>query len=103
MIVSRIKTVALCIASNSIIEGVFGGVVVTPDYLNQLNLNNNSSLLGTVTAIYDVGCFFGAILAFVIGEPLGRKNSILVGTTIMSVGAILQITAYGVPQMIVGR
>lgn len=84
-------------------QGVFGGVVVTPDYLNQLNLNNNSSLLGTVTAIYDVGCFFGAILAFVIGEPLGRKKSILVGTTIMSIGAILQITAYGVPQMIVGR
>ena len=27
----------------------------------------------------------------------------LVGTTIMSVGAILQITTYGVPQIIVGR
>lgn len=34
---------------------------------------------------------------------LGRKKSILLGTTVMSIGAILQITAYGVPQMIVGR
>lgn len=77
--------------------------MVTEDYLTQLNLHDNSSLLSTITAIYDIGCFFGAIAAVMIGDPLGRKNSILVGTTIMSVGAILQITAFGVPQMIVGR
>jgi MFS family permease len=68
-----------------------------------MNLRNNASLLGTVTAIYDVGCFFGAILAFLVGDPLGRRNAVLLGTTIMSIGAILQITAFGVPQMIVGR
>lgn len=84
-------------------QGVFGGVVVTQDYINQLNLGNNASLLSTITAIYDIGCFFGAIMAVAIGEPLGRKNSIMLGTTIMSVGAILQCTAFGVPQMIVGR
>lgn len=84
-------------------QGVFGGVIVTDDFLQTLNLVGNTSLQGTVTALYDVGCFFGAIAAFVIGEPLGRKKSILLGTVIMSIGAILQITAYGVPQMIVGR
>ncbi|KAK4636107.1 MFS-type transporter oryC [Fulvia fulva] len=84
-------------------QGVFGGVVVTDDFLDTLNLRNNSSLLGTVTAIYNIGCFFGAILAYFIGDILGRKRTILLGTTVMSIGAILQITAYGVPQMIVGR
>ncbi|TKA47018.1 hypothetical protein B0A55_13461, partial [Friedmanniomyces simplex] len=54
----------------------------------------------TITAIYDIGCFFGAIAAFVIGDWLGRKKTILVGTTIMSVGAILQITSYSVAQMV---
>jgi MFS family permease len=82
---------------------VFGGVVVTQDYIRQLNLANNASLLATITAIYDIGCFLGAITAVVVGDPLGRKNSILLGTAIMSVGAILQCTAFGVPQMIVGR
>lgn len=76
---------------------------MTQDFLDQLNLGDNSSLLGTVTAIYDIGCFFGAILAYFIGDILGRKKSVLLGTTIMSIGALLQITAYGVPQMIVGR
>lgn len=82
-----------------------GGVIVTPDFLNTLNLGGpeHTSLIGTVTALYDIGCFFGAVAAFTVGERLGRKNTILVGTTVMSIGAILQISAYSVPQMIVGR
>ncbi|KAI4172505.1 MAG: hypothetical protein LQ343_003499 [Gyalolechia ehrenbergii] len=82
-----------------------GGVVVTQDYLDTLNLggDEHTSLLGTVTAIYDVGCFFGAILAFSLGEILGRKKTIFLGTTVMAIGAILQITAFSVAQMIVGR
>ncbi|KAH4121821.1 hypothetical protein HBH47_094630 [Parastagonospora nodorum] len=84
-------------------QGVFGGVIVTPDFLDQLDLNGKTSLISTVTAIYDIGCFLGAILVCVIGDPLGRKNCILLGTTIMSIGAILQIASFGVPEMIVGR
>jgi sugar porter (SP) family MFS transporter len=84
-------------------QGVFGGVIVTQDFLTTLNLTNNTSLVSTITALYDIGCFFGAIAAFSIGERLGRKNAILVGTTIMTIGAILQISAFSVPQMIVGR
>lgn len=56
-----------------------------------------------MTAIYDVGCFFGAVAAFSIGENIGRKKAVLLGTSVMAVGAILQIASYSVPQMIVGR
>lgn len=76
---------------------------MTPDFLDQLALNGKTSLISTVTAIYDIGCFFGAISVCIIGDPLGRKNCILLGTTIMSIGAIIQIASYGVPEMIVGR
>lgn len=78
-------------------------MVVTKDFLNTLNLNDNPKLLGTVTAIYDIGCLFGAIAAMWLGELWGRKKSIMWGTTVMAIGAVLQICAYGVPQMIVGR
>jgi MFS family permease len=37
------------------------------------------------------------------GEKYGRRVTVITGTTIMAVGAILQIAAFGVPQMIVGR
>ncbi|KAI9710446.1 MAG: hypothetical protein M1812_007414 [Candelaria pacifica] len=80
-----------------------GGVIVTPDFLDTLGLNGKTSLIGTVTALYDIGCFFGAIIAVAVGEKLGRRNSVLLGTSIMTVGAIIQIASYSVAQMIVGR
>lgn len=82
-----------------------GGVIVTQDFLQTLGLEGpqHTKLVSTVTAIYDVGCFFGAVAAFSLGEMLGRRRSVLLGTLIMSIGAILQTAAYGVPQMIIGR
>jgi hypothetical protein len=41
-------------------QGVFGGVIVTQDFLNTLDLNGKTSLVATVTALYDIGsslCF----------------------------------------------
>lgn len=78
-------------------------MIVTDDFLDTLNIRDDTSLISTVTAIYDIGCLFGAIGAFVFGDILGRKKTILIGTTIMSIGAILQFSAYSVPHMIVGR
>lgn len=63
----------------------------------------SSSLQGTVVAIYEIGCFFGAIFCLVAGEHLGRRRSIMIGCVVLSVGAALQASAYGIPQMIVGR
>jgi hypothetical protein len=37
---------------------------------------------GLVTAIYDVGCAFGALGAFFFGEKLGRKRSIVYANVI---------------------
>ncbi|RAK96494.1 general substrate transporter [Aspergillus ibericus CBS 121593] len=84
-------------------QGVFAGVIVTSDFLDVLDLRGKTTLLGTITAIYDAGCLVGAMAAIYFGDILGRKKTILCGTTIMTVGAILQASAYSVPQMIVGR
>lgn len=82
-----------------------GGVVVTPDFLEVHDLvgPSKTKVLSTVSAIYDVGCFFGAIIAFTIGERLGRKRSILLGTAIIAVGTILQASSFSLPQIFIGR
>jgi MFS family permease len=64
---------------------------------------DRTDVLATVSAIYAVGCFFGALVAFTIGERLGRKTTIIVGTIVMTVGAILQAASYNLPMMFVGR
>ncbi|CAH0033265.1 unnamed protein product [Clonostachys rhizophaga] len=50
-----------------------------------------------------IGCFFGAITVFFLGSKLGRKRCIYIGAVLQLIGAVLQASAFGVPQMIVGR
>lgn len=82
-----------------------GGVVVTQNFLEVHNLvgPTKTKTLSTVTAIYDVGCFLGAILAFTAGGRLGRKKCIILGTAIMTIGTVLQASSYHLAQMFVGR
>ena len=65
--------------------------------------NGSSSLQGTVVAIYEIGCFFGALAAFAFAERLGRRWSIMIGCAILTVGAAIQTSSHGIPQLIVGR
>lgn len=55
------------------------------------------------TSVSRIGCFVGAILTFIFGEALGRKKCIYLGACLMFVGAALQASSFGVPQMLVGR
>jgi MFS family permease len=71
--------------------------------LHNLEGLSKTTLLGTVTAIYDVGCFLGSLFAYWLGERLGRRSTVLVGTTIMSIGALLQASSYSLGQMMTGR
>ncbi|THZ04071.1 general substrate transporter [Aureobasidium pullulans] len=91
------------------IEGVMSGLLTGAAFTAQfpaIDTTRNpkaASLQGTVVAIYEIGCFFGAILAFLFGERIGRRWSIMAGCAILSVGAAIQTSAYGVPQLIAGR
>ncbi|KAI0966571.1 general substrate transporter [Xylaria arbuscula] len=86
-------------------QGVFSGVVITQNYLDVHNLNGpeKTNTLSIITSIYTIGCFLGAIVAFSIGENLGRKKTIIIGTVIMTIGAILQTSSFSVPHIIVAR
>ncbi|KFZ03575.1 hypothetical protein V502_10829 [Pseudogymnoascus sp. VKM F-4520 (FW-2644)] len=64
---------------------------------------NNSRVQGTVVAMYTLGCFFGALSCIWIGDRLGRRKTIMLGAFINIVGAIIQSTSFGLPQLIIGR
>jgi MFS family permease len=50
-----------------------------------------------------VGCFVGAVITIFIGDLLGRRKMIFLGSSIMIVGAILQFTAFSLAHLIAGR
>ncbi|SCV70569.1 BQ2448_3331 [Microbotryum intermedium] len=83
-------------------NGVIGGLTGTKSW-NETFDNPTGSTLSTIVAIYEVGCFFGAVIALSIGERIGRKRSLAIGAVLMTIGALLQGLAYGKPQLIAGR
>ena len=60
-----------------------------------MGIADEPSLQSTVTAIYDVGCFFGALSTIWIGERFGRKNTI---GTCDKQGSISRIEGVGDPR-----
>lgn len=86
-------------------SGLLTGVAFTAQFpsIDTTLHPSASTLQGTVVAIYEIGCFFGAILAFFFAERLGRRYSIIVGCAILTVGAAIQCSANGIAQLIVGR
>jgi hypothetical protein len=68
---------------------------------------DNSTWQGFVTAIYEIGCLFGAIAMLIFGDTIGRRRAIIIGAAIMIFGTIIQVTPmkghHATAQFILGR
>lgn len=89
-----------------------GGILTLPVFLQQFpeidpeagpDSATRSTHQGIAVASYNLGCFIGALITIWIGNPLGRKKMIMLGTSIMLVGAILQASAFTLDHFIIGR
>ncbi|KAK8145161.1 hypothetical protein G3M48_004829 [Beauveria asiatica] len=54
-------------------------------------------------AIYQVGCFLGAVLVFFYGESWGRKSSTFWGSLIMIIGTVMQAACFEYGLFVAGR
>ncbi|KAL4769403.1 general substrate transporter [Aspergillus nidulans var. acristatus] len=100
-------------------QGVTGGLLTLQSFIKYFptiatngsyyeNLDSaakstQSTRQGIVVAAYNLGCFAGSIPTIWIGNWLGRRKTIFLGSFIMVIGALLQCTSYHLPQFIVGR
>ncbi|KAK0719169.1 hypothetical protein B0H67DRAFT_599074 [Lasiosphaeris hirsuta] len=66
-------------------------------------LTPNPALHRTIAALYPLGSFLGALAALYLGPSLGRKQTVLLGTGVLAAGAVLQVSAFDLGQMVVGR
>ena len=62
-------------------QGLFGGILAGKRFIAMLG-HPSPTLTGLVTAVYDIGCAVGATLAFIWGEKIGRKRSIIIANFI---------------------
>jgi MFS family permease len=74
-------------------QGLFGGILGGERFKNTLG-NPDPTMTGLVTAIYDIGCALGAVFAFMFGEQLGRKKSIIFANVVVIIGASIQTASF---------
>ncbi|CCH44489.1 Low-affinity glucose transporter HXT1 [Wickerhamomyces ciferrii] len=83
-------------------QGVMANVIGNHSFNSYFN-NPDANLQGDISATYDLGCVLGSIIAYFVGEPLGRRKMILIGATIMIIGTIFLGAATNVGIFITGR
>ncbi|APA16223.1 hypothetical protein SS1G_10413 [Sclerotinia sclerotiorum 1980 UF-70] len=92
-------------------QGVMGGLLTLPSFVSTFpeidtlrdTSNYTSTIQGISVSSYNLGCFLGAIVTIFIGDVLGRRRMIFLGSAIMIVGAVLQTCAFSLGQLIAGR
>lgn len=84
-------------------QGVMSGVNISPDYVELMGLETNEALLGGVVAVYYCGTLIGALMGGWIGDKIGRIKTVVLGSLIGIIGAVLQTSAQNVAWMICSR
>lgn len=92
-----------------------GGLLTLPSFLHHFpdidtanpppgsSASYASNVQGITVGGYTLGCFFGAVATIWLGNRLGRKRTIFIGSTIMIIGAALQASSYSLGQLIPAR
>lgn len=77
-------------------------MVISEYWLREMG-NPSTVMTGTITALYDIGGVFGALIAAFTVESLGRKRGLMVGAALIVIGSVLMGVSVERVLMIVGR
>lgn len=92
-------------------QGVMGSLLTLPRFRETFPSidtikhpdSHTSTVQGFIVAVYEVGCLLGALTNLKISDKFGRLKSITLGCILMTIGGIIQASAFSISQLIVGR
>jgi len=93
-------------------QGDLSGLLTIPSFRRQFPQADTighpddvhvANLQGLTVGIWNLGCFFSAILTILIGDKIGRKKTMLMGLTFLAIGEIIQASSFSWSQFLVGR
>lgn len=79
------------------------GLVSNQTYMNYFGVADDPAKAGAVVAVMSAGSFVGALVAGVLSDRLGRKETILIAAICWVVGSTLMCAAQNLGMLIVGR
>ncbi|ORY55134.1 MFS transporter [Pseudomassariella vexata] len=101
-------TVWISIAASTVLvfygydQGVFGNVLINEDFLRTVGYPS-ATAKGTMTSVYNLGCFGGALSTLYTGDKLGRPRTLMLGSVTIALGAIVQAACYNAEMQYAGR
>lgn len=90
-------------------QGVMSGLLTEPEMAKQFPQiasttgDEDSAVQGAVVAIYEIGALIGSLFVLWKGDQIGRRSSIFLGASIMTVGAVIMATSFSLGQFTAGR
>ncbi|KAJ5691855.1 Sugar transporter STL1 [Penicillium macrosclerotiorum] len=76
-------------------QGVMSGIIDADAFTSVFTAaEGDSTMQALITAVYELGCLFGAIFALFAGDRIGRRWMIIAGAFIMIIGVIIQVTSF---------
>ncbi|CAK7237395.1 hypothetical protein SCUCBS95973_009944 [Sporothrix curviconia] len=83
--------------------GILGGVQTTSQYLDAINNPTGAYVIPMIASSYTLAAAFMSVMVVVVGMPLGRRNSIMLGNLLIIAGGVIQAATFSVAQIIVAR
>lgn len=75
-------------------QGVMSGIISAEPFDNVFRAaKGDSTMQALITAVYELGCLFGAMFALFTGDWMGRRWMIIWGAVVMIVGVVIQVTS----------
>lgn len=101
----RVYLLALCSSMGSAMFGYdsafIGGSLTLPAFESRFNFADASSsykdaLSANIVSTFQAGCFFGAIICWLVTEKLGRRLTLIICGIVFDIGVILQLASPGI-------
>ena len=93
--------------------GIIGGVTSLTDFRNQFSIalpnadgsdtQTTANTVSWVVSSFLLGAAASSIVTGPTADVISRKWTIFIGAIVFTIGGVLQGTAYGLPQLIIGR
>jgi MFS family permease len=77
--------------------------LISPDFLEVFPETRDPDIQGITASSFSLGNLVGCLLAALLGDRLGRKNTLRWGALISAIGAVLQMASVNLSMLILGR